>query len=237
LGAEELKSQLGNPIRSLAVTANGKMAVSGSFQGMLNLWNLDTRECLATMNGHAHWVDSVQLTPDSRYAVSGSADKTVKVWDLEVRTCIGTLEGHQDEVHSVAISNDGELLASAGFMDHTVRLWDWKSGACMQVIEHEEAVVPTSVSFSLDGSRLVMGATRWISVYHLTSVLAARPVELTRRYVNAKVVLVGKSGVGKSGLAHWLVDDRFVKTDSTHGMQVWRLDLPLPPAENLEREA
>jgi GTPase SAR1 family protein len=37
---------------------------------------------------------------------------------------------------------------------------------------------------------------------------------------------MGESGVGKSGLAHRLIEDRFVRTDSTHGMQVWRLDLP-----------
>src|SRR4029077_11312986 len=34
-----------------------------------------------------------------------------------------------------------------------------------------------------------------------------------------------------------LVEDRYVKTDSTHGMDVWRLDLPLSDADGLEREA
>jgi hypothetical protein len=61
--------------------------------------------------------------------------------------------------------------------------------------------------------------------------------ETTRRYVNAKVVLVGESGVGKSGLAHRLIEDKFVQTESTHGMQVWRLDLPLAQKDTLEREA
>jgi len=231
-----VKSEGDAAITSVAVTADGKMAVSASHEKTIKLWNLDTGECLATLKGHADEVNSVQLTQDGRHAISSSNDKTVKIWDVETCACVGTLEGHQNHVYSVAISPDGELVASAGFADQTVRLWDWKSGACLQVIEHERSS-PYSVAFSPDGSRLLVSTTSRIHVYHLTGVRAAPPPELTRRYVNAKVVLMGKSGVGKSGLAHRLIDDHFVKTDSTHGMQVWRLDLPLEPAENLEREA
>jgi hypothetical protein len=38
-------------------------------------------------------------------------------------------------------------------------------------------------------------------------------------------------------LAYRLVEDRYIKTESTHGMNVWRLDLPLEPDEKTEREA
>ncbi|NIT03424.1 hypothetical protein GTO10_00555, partial [Candidatus Saccharibacteria bacterium] len=44
-------------------------------------------------------------------------------------------------------------------------------------------------------------------------------------YSNAKIVLVGESGVGKSGLAYRLAEDKWVVTDSSHGMKVWPLDL------------
>jgi len=60
--------------------------------------------------------------------------------------------------------------------------------------------------------------------------------EASRRYVAAKVVLLGESAVGKTSLAYRLVGDRFAPTYSTHGMTVWRLDLPLPPDPTLERE-
>jgi len=232
-----VKSEGESAINSVAVTRNGKMAVSASYQSMLKLWNLDTGECLATMKGHAGPVFSVDITPDERHAVSGSTDQTVKIWNLETSVCVGTLEGHEDAVSSVAVAPDGGLIASTGCADDTVRLEYWNSGAWLQVMEHER-FEPISVAFSPDGSHLVVGtAGSRIYVYHLTGVRTAPPPELTRRYVNAKVVLVGKSGVGKSGLAHRLIDDRFVKTDSTHGMQIWRLDLPLGRAENLEREA
>jgi small GTP-binding protein len=55
-------------------------------------------------------------------------------------------------------------------------------------------------------------------------------------YVAAKVVLLGESAVGKTSLAYRLVGDQYAPTYSTHGMNVWRLDLPLPPDFTLERE-
>jgi small GTP-binding protein len=61
--------------------------------------------------------------------------------------------------------------------------------------------------------------------------------ETTRRYVAAKVVLLGESAVGKTSLAYRLIGDRYAPTYSTHGMNIWRLDLPLPPNATPEREA
>lgn len=83
----------------------------------------------------------------------------------------------------------------------------------------------------------VAGPPNLVYVYRLTR--AQQPAETisARRYTNAKVVLVGESGVGKSGLAHRLIEDKFVETPSTHGMQVWRLDLPEEPDDPMEREA
>ncbi|HEX9929597.1 MAG TPA: DUF4365 domain-containing protein [Pyrinomonadaceae bacterium] len=57
------------------------------------------------------------------------------------------------------------------------------------------------------------------------------------KYTNAKVVLVGESGVGKSGLAHRLTAGKYIKTDSTDG--VWATQLKLPHYignEDTERE-
>lgn len=222
-----------------SVNSTGTMALSGHYAGMIRLWDLETGECLATLKGHSGIVKSIQIAPDERFAVSGSKDKTVKVWDLEAGICMGTLEGHQSSVDSVAISPDGTLIASTGFTDGTVRLWDWKAGACLQVIKGERSdFMPTAVAFSPDGSRLVVGTTEGpIYVYRLTFLRPTFSGEMTCRYVNAKVVLLGEGTAGKTSLAHRLIEDKYVVQDRTHGMNVWRLDLPLTPDATLEREA
>ncbi len=231
----------GDDVFSSAVNPAGTQALSGHRHGRLRLWNLETCQCLATLKGHSGDVNSIQITPGGRFAVSGSDDKTVKLWDLEAGTCVGTLEGHQKKVHSVAISPDGTLIASTGFTDGTVRLWDWKSGACLQVIEYDKAreVAPISIAFSPDGARLVVGTAQemTIFVYRLTGVRAVPLAEPTRRYVNAKVVLLGEGTVGKTSLAHRLIEDKYVVRDRTHGMNVWPLNLPLPADATADREA
>ncbi len=225
-------------IFSCAVNPTGTQALSGHRNGRIRLWNLATEGCLATLEGHSSTVNSVRIAPDGQFAVSGSSDRTVKIWDLTAGTCVGTLEGHQTHVTSVAISPDGALIASSGFTDSTVRLWDFKSGACVQVIANERYGAPMSVAFSPEGSRLVVGtADGEVWVFRLTKVHPAPSAESTRRYVNAKVVLLGEGTVGKTSLAHRLIEDRYVIRDRTHGMNVWRLDLPLPPDDTLEREA
>jgi GTPase SAR1 family protein len=116
-------------------------------------------------------------------------------------------------------------------------MWDWKSAACQQVIEFGKHV-PISVAFSPDGSRLVVGTAEGpIFVYGITDIGAAPSAEPARRYVNAKVVLLGEGTVGKTSLAHRLVEDKYVVKDRTHGMNVWPLQLPLPPHATLDREA
>jgi WD40 repeat protein len=220
----------------IAVNQAGTQALSGHRDGQIRLWSLETGELLATLKGHSDHVISVQVTPDGRFAVSGSEDRTIKIWDLKTATCLGTLEGHKGNVNSVAVSPEGTLIATAGFTDCTVRLWNWKTGACLQVIKFPASTV--SVAFVSAGSRLVVGtADGGIHIYLLSEIGSTRSAEATRRYVNAKVVLIGEGTVGKTSLAHRLVEDRYVIRDRTHGMNVWRLDLPLPPDATLEREA
>lgn len=234
----ECGTDWGDDVFGSAVNPAGTHALSGHRDGRVRLWNLETGQCLATLKGHSGLVYSVQITLDGRFAVSGSDDKTVKLWDLEAGTCVGTLEGHQKVVQSVAISPDGTLIASTGFNDHTARIWDWKSGACLQVVQNKETWTPYSVAFSPDGSRLVVGTVEnTIYVYRLTGIPAAPRAEPTRRYINAKVVLLGEGTVGKTSLAHRLIEDQYVVKDRTHGMNVWPLNLPLPADATADREA
>ena len=222
-----IKDEGNTSVRSIAVSRNGDRLVSGGADNTVKVWNIAKGERLMALEGHSEAINSVQITPDGRFAVSGSNDKSIKIWNLETNACIGTLEGHQGKVHSVALSPDGSLIASAGYLDRTVRLWDRNSGACLQVIENEEYFFPISIAFSPDGSRLVVGtAEHRIYIYRLTQDRSAPSTDSTRRYVNAKVVLIGEGTVGKTSLAHRLIEDRYVIRDRTHGMNVWRLDLP-----------
>jgi GTPase SAR1 family protein/RNase P subunit RPR2 len=136
---------------------------------------------------------------------------------------------------TVDVSKDGSLIAS-GDHNNTVNYWDLNTCTLLHTSVLPDAVL--SLALTPDGRRLVAGTVdSTIYVYRLTGLKATPPVAASGRYVNAKVVLLGESGVGKSGLAHRLIEDEFVVTESTHGMKVWRLDLPIDDEDGTEREA
>ena len=128
--------------------------------------------------------------PSGKTVVSGSNDSTLKVWDLETGQCRATLEGHTEGIWGVAVTPDGKTVVS-GSDDNTLRVWDL-----------------TDLGVGTDSTQ----------------------------YTNAKVVLVGESGAGKTGLALRLAEDRWEETASTHGMEVWKLNLPEIETAGMERE-
>ena len=56
-------------------------------------------------------------------------------------------------------------------------------------------------------------------------------------YANAKILLLGDSGVGKSGLGLVLADEPFEPTDSTHARRIWKMPVrELDPDSGVQRE-
>jgi WD40 repeat protein len=70
-------------VSGVAVTADGKRAVSASWDQTVKVWDLKSGRVLRTLEGHSGYVLGVAVTADGRRAVSVSEDRTLKVWDLE----------------------------------------------------------------------------------------------------------------------------------------------------------
>ena len=87
-----LKGHTGQ-VNSVALTADGKRAVSGSWGGTLRVWDLEGNQPPRVLKGHTDMVYAVALTADGKRAVSGSHDKTLRVWDLEGNQPPRVLEG------------------------------------------------------------------------------------------------------------------------------------------------
>ena len=143
-------------VRSVCLSADGRRAISASWDKTLRLWNVDTGGCLQTFSGHTDSVRAVSLTPDGRRALSGSWDKTLRLWDVDTGECLQTLSGHSNYVNSVFLSADGTRALSGGW-DKTLRLWDTDSGTCLNAFEAHANFI-NSVCLSADGRRALSGS-------------------------------------------------------------------------------
>jgi len=236
--------ETGNPLRvfeghkgevwRVAWSTDQRRALSGSGDNTLRLWDVETGRCLRVLEGHLRGVYCMAWSADQRRALSGSGDKTLRLWDLETGRCLRVLEGHTDEILDVAWSANQRLALSCS-TDTTVRLWEVETGRCLRRLEgHSNAV--RSVEWSADQRRAFSGDSAGnIRVWDLSEfVTGARTWEAPApplptapdqvQYTNAKVLLVGDTGVGKSGLAERLVHQRFVPTKSSHARKAYVLE-------------
>ena len=136
-------------VTGVALSPDGRQAVSGSLDKTLKVWDLETGAELRTLFGHSDSVNGVALSPDGRRAVSASLDKTLKVWDLETGAELRTLAGHSSSVYGVALSPDGRRAVSASF-DKTLKVWDLETGAELRTLFGHSSYV-YGVALSPDG--------------------------------------------------------------------------------------
>jgi WD40 repeat protein len=228
--SEEIRQKLEGhqaAVYSLTWSPDGKQLASGSADKTIRIWDSVDGRSHHILEGHTGTVCSVVWSPDGKQLASGSADKTIRIWDSETGQQKVMIEGHTEYITSVAFSADGKLLASKSG-DETVRLWrcdTWEMIAALNEPRSPSGPYLTSLSFH---PKLPLLATLGdhdtvVRLWQLDTetLLMNKTKKRAVHYTNAKVVLVGDTGVGKSGLSLVLTGKPYRETESTHNRQVF----------------
>lgn len=203
---------------------NGQHLASSSEDKTIRIWNVITGKQTQIMEGHIKAIYSIAWSPDGQRIVSGSNDKTIGVWNVWSGTRKQVLEAHTSDVRGVAFSSNGSLLAATGWGNLTliIRCNDWNILYRIQQgsnSPHRSAIfhphLPKLVTLGEEDKVIFL----WD--LDLEAPLTQAPVTKSVNYTTAKLVLVGDSGVGKTGLGWRIAHGEFREHASTHGQQFW----------------
>jgi WD40 repeat protein len=142
---------------SVAITPDGKSAISCAKDKTCIVWDLLTGHLVNTLKGNDSSVTSIDITPDGTLAISGSMNNTCIIWDINSGQTIKKLTGHTRPVRAVAITPDGSVAIS-GSEDKTCILWDIKTGDPLFILKGHTDYV-SAVSITPDGKRAVSGSS------------------------------------------------------------------------------
>ena len=147
----------GGPIRGIAVSPDGTIALTASFDNSVGVWDL-TREGAEPvwLEGHEAAVNAVAVSPDGMVALSTGDDFDAILWSLADGEPLRRLEGHEGKVIGAAFSADGALVATAGW-DGAVGLWDAASGERLAMLTGHRSQVQ-DVAFA-EGDAVLFSAS------------------------------------------------------------------------------
>lgn len=109
-------------ISCMDISPNGQLAVTGTAEGTVHLWNLQTKKQEHILVGHAKFAIDVKFSPDGKRVLSCGKDDLVLLWDVATGTEIHRYEdiGGWD----ANFSPDGRRAVSCGKNATLIRLPD-----------------------------------------------------------------------------------------------------------------
>lgn len=110
----------------IAFTSDGKFLLSGSNEGTLLVWQLETGLLQQNFPAHNAAITDIAISHDGKLLATASADHSIKLWavqnDLIQTISLTVFIGHESKVTGIAFQPQGNYLASCSD-DKTIKLW------------------------------------------------------------------------------------------------------------------
>jgi len=142
-------------VKSIAISPDGQILASGSYDKKIKLWAMSSGELLRTLPAHTKRVTCIAISPDGQTLASSSEDATIKLWALPTGKLLRTLMGRSGIVRCISFSPNGQMLISLSGLE--IKLWAVLTGKLLSsLVGHSDSA--RLVSFSPDGKTFAVGS-------------------------------------------------------------------------------
>ncbi len=170
-----LRAMLPDPkgIRAVAFTPDGRIVLTGSGGGTVQLWEAATGKPVRPPLQHQDAVAPVAFSANGRLFVTGSRDKSARPWEAATGQPLGPPLLHPENIRAVAISPDGRTIFTE-CDDHLGRFWDTATGKLIGApLVHVNFV--HAVAFSPHGRTLATCDAAVVQLWEVSTHKLLRP--------------------------------------------------------------
>ncbi len=228
-------------INNMSLSANKEQVLLATSNGYLVVWNIKRESAQLAIKISRSQVFDCAWSSNNQQIIGCSWDGTVQVFNLDQKLRSATLEGHTAKISSCSISKSEDILATKAH-DGSVSFWDIERKNFICSIP-ERSSQRNSPSLAFHPHFFILATLgdedKSVRIWELDLTIFTESKSIqSSKYSAAKIVLVGDSGVGKTGLGWRIAHGEFKEQISTHGQQFWVIDKLTKPQNNgIECEA
>lgn len=96
-----------------ALTSDGRMAITTSFDKTLRIWDLESMTCVSVLEGHTSEVDTVEISPDNCCCISigrGYGEGNLRIWNLNRKSQAKDPLSSGSRIDSIQFLPDGRRI-------------------------------------------------------------------------------------------------------------------------------
>lgn len=160
---------------------------TGSSDGSLKFWNLNSGECLRTLReNNAEQITCLAKVSPNTIAVGGK-DSKIKIWRIGTGQCVKILTGHSGNIISLTMMNNNTKLVSAS-QDKSIKIWDIENLSSAKCLKTINTSAVDSV-LKISNKEFITSCRKTINLWNTDSEDSVKTVEEGNIYVYCMIKL------------------------------------------------